>query len=58
MSHSAIQELARQFLGPNEKMRLQVYVRGISYGEELITVKATDGRSGQEIITTSQINVG
>ena len=47
-----------QFLGPNEKMRLQVYVRGISYGEELVTVKATDGRSGQEVITTSQINVG
>jgi len=47
-----------QFLGPNEKMRLQVYVRGISYGEELVTVKATDGRSGQEIITTSQINIG
>ena len=47
-----------QFLGPNEKMRLQVYVRGVSYGEELVTVKATDGRSGKEVITTSQIDVG
>ncbi len=47
-----------QFLGANEKMRLQVYIRGVSMGDELVTIAVKDSRSGQEIIKTAQVIVG
>jgi hypothetical protein len=51
-------EKAIQFIGPSEKIRFQVYVRGISMGDELITITLKDARAESEIITTSVVNVG
>jgi tetratricopeptide (TPR) repeat protein len=46
------------FLGSGENMRFQAFVRAVGQGDELVTIKAVDGRSGQEVIKTSMIRVG
>jgi hypothetical protein len=47
-----------QFLGPSENMRIQIYVRGIGMGDELVTVKLTDGRTQHTITKTTMVRVG
>jgi hypothetical protein len=47
-----------QFLGPSENMRLQVYVRGVGMGDELVTVKMIDGRTQHTIVKTVMVRVG
>ncbi|MFW9920780.1 MAG: hypothetical protein ACFFED_14340 [Candidatus Thorarchaeota archaeon] len=51
-------ERSIQFLGANEKMRLQVYVRGISMGDQVVMLSVKDGRSSQEIVKNAYIRVG
>jgi len=46
-----------QFIGPKERMRFQVYVRGVSIGDEMVTIKAVDSRVGEEIVQTSVVRV-
>ncbi len=46
------------FLGSGENVRYQLFVRAVGQGEELVTIKAVDGRSGQEVIKTSMVRVG
>jgi len=46
-----------QFIGPRERMRFQVYVRGVSIGDEMVTIKAVDSRVGEEIVKTSVVRV-
>jgi hypothetical protein len=45
-------------LGSGENIRFQAFVRAVGQGEELVTIKVIDGRSGQEIVKTSMIRVG
>jgi hypothetical protein len=47
-----------QFIGPSERMNFQVFVRGVSMGDELVTIRATEGRTGKEIAKTAQVIVG
>jgi hypothetical protein len=47
-----------QFLGPSENMRIQIYVRGIGMGDELVTVKLTDGRTQTTMTKTTMVKVG
>ena len=53
-----IEEKLLNFLGSGENMRFQAFVRAVGQGEELVTVKVVDGRSGQEVIKTSLVRVG
>jgi hypothetical protein len=46
------------FIGSGDKIRFQVYVRAVSQGDELVTVHAVDGRTGQEVTKTSMVRVG
>lgn len=46
-----------QFIGPRERMRFQVYVRGVSIGDEMVTIKAVDSRVGEEIVKSSVVRV-
>ncbi|MGD9382160.1 MAG: hypothetical protein PVI03_06915 [Candidatus Thorarchaeota archaeon] len=46
-----------QFIGPRERMRFQVYVRGVSIGDEMVTIKAIDSRVGEEIVKSSIVRV-
>ncbi|MGY5872932.1 MAG: hypothetical protein RTV72_11845 [Candidatus Thorarchaeota archaeon] len=46
------------FIGSGDKIRFQIYVRAISQGDELITISAVDGRTGQEVSKTSMVRVG
>ncbi|TFG33532.1 hypothetical protein EU527_07945 [Candidatus Thorarchaeota archaeon] len=46
------------FLGSEEKMRFQFFVRAIGQGDELVTIRAVDGHSGQEIVKTTLVRVG
>ena len=46
------------FLGSGENVRLQTFVRAVGQGEELVTVKVVDGRSGDEAVKTSMVRVG
>ncbi|MHA2142518.1 MAG: hypothetical protein ACXADC_13195 [Candidatus Thorarchaeota archaeon] len=46
-----------EFIGPRERMRFQVYVRGVSIGDEVLTIKAVDSRVGEEIVQTSAVRV-
>ncbi len=46
------------FLGSGENMRFQIFVRAVGQGEELVTMKVVDGRSGQKVVKTSMIRVG
>jgi hypothetical protein len=52
------EEKTINFIGSGDKIRFQIYVRAISQGEELITVHAVDGRTGQEVSKTSMVRVG
>lgn len=53
-----IEEKVIHFLGSGENVRFQAFVRAVGQGEELVTVKATEGRSGQEVVKTSLVRVG
>jgi tetratricopeptide (TPR) repeat protein len=53
-----IEEKLINFLGSGENMRFQAFVRAVGQGEELVTIKAIDGRSGQEVVKTSMVRVG
>ena len=53
-----IEEKLINFLGSGENIRFQAFVRAVGQGEELVTVKVMDGRSGQEVVKTSMIRVG
>ena len=46
------------FLGSGENIRFQIFVRAVGQGDELVTMKVVDGRSGQEVVKTSMIRVG
>ncbi len=46
------------FLGSGETMHFQIFVRAIKQGEELVTIKAVDGRIGQEVAKTALVRVG
>jgi hypothetical protein len=47
-----------QFIGPSERLRFQVYARGVSMGDELVTVRITEGKTGKEIVKTAKVIVG
>ncbi|MFW9850544.1 MAG: hypothetical protein ACFFF4_15540 [Candidatus Thorarchaeota archaeon] len=47
-----------QFLGPSESMRIQIYVRGVGMGDELVTIKMVDGRTQQTIRKSTMVRVG
>jgi tetratricopeptide (TPR) repeat protein len=53
-----IDEKLINFLGSGENMRFQAFVRAVGQGEELVTIKVVDGRSGQEVVKTSMVRVG
>ncbi len=53
-----IEEKLINFLGSGENMRFQAFVRAVGQGEELVTIKVVDGRSGHEVVKTSMIRVG
>ncbi|MFW9925275.1 MAG: hypothetical protein ACFFDM_00765 [Candidatus Thorarchaeota archaeon] len=46
------------FLGSGENVRFQLFVRAVGQGEELVTIKAVEGRSGTEVVKTSMVRVG
>ncbi|MHA2222084.1 MAG: COG1470 family protein [Candidatus Thorarchaeota archaeon] len=46
------------FLGSGENVRFQLFVRAVGQGDELVTMKVVDGRSGSEVVKTSMIRVG
>jgi hypothetical protein len=46
------------FLGSGENVRFQLFVRAVGQGEELVTIKVVDGRSGIEVVKTSMVRVG
>lgn len=46
------------FLGSGENVRLQTFVKAVGQGEELVTAKVVDGRSGDEAVKTSMVRVG
>jgi len=52
------EEKTINFIGSGDKIRFQIFVRAISQGEELVTVHAVDGRTGQEVVKTSMVRVG
>jgi len=52
------EEKVINFLGSGENVRFQLFVRAVGQGEELVTVKVVDGRSGTEVIKTSMVRVG
>lgn len=47
-----------QYLGASEKLRFQIYVRGISFGDELTTVTLQDPKSDEKIVKTVMVKVG
>jgi hypothetical protein len=53
-----IEEKLINFLGSGENIRFQAFVRAVGQGEELVTIKVMDGRSGQEVVKTSMVRVG
>ena len=53
-----IEEKLINFLGSGENIRFQAFVRAVGQGEELVTVKVMDGRSGQEVVKTSMVRIG
>jgi uncharacterized repeat protein (TIGR01451 family) len=46
------------FLGSEETIHFQIFVRAITQGEQLVTIQVTDGRTGQEVVKTAMIRVG
>jgi len=46
------------FIGSGENIRFQIYVRAITQGDELVTIHAVDGRTGQEVVKTTMVRVG
>ncbi|MHA2353102.1 MAG: hypothetical protein ACXABX_08290 [Candidatus Thorarchaeota archaeon] len=53
-----IEEKSINFLGSGENVRFQAFVRAVGQGEELVTIKVLDGRSGDEVVKTSMVRVG
>ncbi|UCE11051.1 MAG: hypothetical protein JSW61_03715 [Candidatus Thorarchaeota archaeon] len=47
-----------EFLGSSDGIMFQIFVRGISLGEEIITLSVTDSTGGEEIVKSSRIDVG
>jgi uncharacterized repeat protein (TIGR01451 family) len=46
------------FLGSEETIHFQIFVRAITQGDQLVTIQVTDGRTGQEVVKTAMIRVG
>ncbi|MHA2602410.1 MAG: hypothetical protein AM324_009805 [Candidatus Thorarchaeota archaeon SMTZ1-83] len=46
-----------EFIGPKERMRFQLFVRGMALGDETVTVKAEGSRKGEETTNSSTIRV-
>lgn len=46
------------FLGSEEKIRFQFFVKAVGQGDELVTIRAVDGHSGQEVVKTALVRVG
>ncbi|MFW9956080.1 MAG: hypothetical protein ACFFD3_16155 [Candidatus Thorarchaeota archaeon] len=51
-------ERSIQYLGPSEKMLLQIYVRGISMGDELVSIMVKHSKSTIELVKTALVRVG
>lgn len=47
-----------EFIGPMERIRFQLYVKGVSLGDELVTVRAEGAKEGEEATQTSMVRVG
>lgn len=59
LEHSiGTEEKLIQFLGSQETMRFQVYVRGLGFGDELLTVILQYPKTGEEITKTAMVRVG
>ncbi len=52
------EEKVINFLGSEENMRIQFFVKAVGQGDELFTVHAVDGESGQEVVKTALVRVG
>ncbi|UCH03745.1 MAG: hypothetical protein JSW05_09120 [Candidatus Thorarchaeota archaeon] len=46
-----------EFIGPKERMRFQLFVRGVALGEETVTVNAEGSRKGEEATKSSTVQV-
>jgi len=46
-----------EFIGPKERMRFQLFVRGVALGDEIVTVKAEGSRKGEESTKSSVVQV-
>lgn len=46
------------FLGSEETIRFQFFVRAVGQGDELVTIRAVEGQSGQEVVKTTMVRVG
>ncbi|MGQ4911581.1 MAG: hypothetical protein ACP6KW_05370 [Candidatus Thorarchaeota archaeon] len=52
------EEKTVNFLASGDSIRFQIYVRAVMQGDELVTFKATDGRTGQEVVASASVRVG
>ncbi|MBN2228204.1 MAG: hypothetical protein JW779_01350 [Candidatus Thorarchaeota archaeon] len=52
------EEKSINFLGSEESMHFQIFVKAIMQGEQLVTITAVDGRTGQEVVKSAMIRVG
>ncbi len=46
-----------EFIGPKERMRFQLFVRGVALGDESVTIKAEGSREGEETSRSSIVQV-
>jgi uncharacterized membrane protein len=46
-----------EFIGPKERMRFQLFVRGVALGDETVTVRAEGSRKGEETTESSTVQV-
>ncbi len=46
------------FLGSEESIRFQFFVKAVEQGDELVTIHAIDGESGQEVVKTALVRIG
>ena len=52
------EEKVINFLGSEEKMRLQFFVKAVGQGDQLVTIHAVDGQTEQEVVKTTLVRVG
>ena len=52
------EEKTVNFLGSGDSVRFQIYVRAVMQGEGVVTFKAIDGRTGQEVAASAIVSVG